>query len=233
MDKLKIIQTIANKTKLTLLAVRYTSKKPDWKPELDTVCKEVSVSEINPVMLRALFPAEKILLKSRISVRETGEKIPAYITKFERQENKYLYLKNANADKLGSATIAPYQGGFCRSIVGGDYIYNSLELVSLESANKGNKASPFRGIGTELLKAAVKESKTSGFNGRLHLMAQDAHPPTPFYYKCGLRFVDEKKNKLMEEFLNALKSENKALDDSIKKGLMYLPDENIEKLLAL
>ena len=226
----KITPLIINNSKVTLPAIRYdfstffhqasTSKKAIASP----------VSEVSAKILKSLMHSETIFAKTFITERSAGKKVPVYITKFERSDKKYLYLKDENTEKLGSIVLEfPQQNSF-KAPKSDTY---SLEVTSLESVNKGNSMSPFRGIGTELLKAAVKESKRCGYDGRIHLMAYDSHPPTPFYYKCGLRFLDDNKNKLMEQFLASSKIENVVLDDTIKKGYMYLPSENVDKLLAM
>lgn len=84
-----------------------------------------------------------------------------------------------------------------------------------------------------MLKAAVLESKNSGYVGRIFLRAYDVKPPTPFYYKCGLRFFEDDKNKAMASYLANNASSGLQLEESIKRGLMYLPEENIDKLLNL
>ena len=234
MNELKIVQNSIQKQCKTLPAVRYNIA--NWMKQgcpQQTVSQDRPVSNVCANILKSLMHSETVLSRTALKDRTTGKTIPAYITKFEREGNKYLYLKDENANKLGYAVAELPQRGYFKAPIGDDYIYNSMELTALESVNKGNKQSPYRGIGTELLKAAVRESKKSGFNGRIHLMAYDSHPPTPFYFKCGLRFVQEDKNKLMEEYLKNSKTQNIKLPENLESGLMYLPDENIEKLLSL
>lgn len=177
----------------------------------------------------AEFSRKNLGTLPRIIDRTTGKTVPTELGIIERDNKMYFNLKTKNSENLGYATLEYPQRGLFKIPMGDDYIYNSMELTTLETINKGNGLSPYKGIGTELIKSAIKESKKRGFNGRIHLMAYDAKPPTPFYYKCGLRFVDENKNKLMENFL---KTKGAQLDEKIQQGLMYLPDENIEKLLS-
>ncbi len=160
--------------------------------------------------------------------RLSGKTIPTEVNTISKDNKIYFNLKTKDGETLGYATLEYPQRGCFKFPMGDDYIYNSMELTTLETINKGNSLSPYKGIGTELIKSAVKESKKQGFKGRIHLMAYDAKPPTPFYYKCGLRFVDESKNGLMENFI---KTKGAKLDPKIQQGLMYLPDDNIEKLL--
>lgn len=190
---------------------------------------------ITPINLRLsstngdILELSKSIKKSpQIIDRLTGKTIPTEINTINKNNKIYFNLKTQNGETLGYATLEYPQRGYFKFPMGDDYIYNSMELTTLETINKGNSLSPYKGIGTELIKSAVKESKKQGFKGRIHLMAYNEKPPTPFYYKCGLRFVDETKNGIMETFLN---TKGAKLDPKIQQGLMYLPDENIEQLL--
>ncbi len=199
----------------------------------DECITQTQVSSVSAKFLKTLFPNEKIALKSFVTCRENGKNIPVYITKFEKQDKIYFYLKDEQADKLGYATLSYPSGGVFKVPMGKDYIYNSMELVALESKNQARKFSPYRGIGTELLKAAVKESKAKGFGGRIHLMAYDKNSPVLFYYKNGLRFTSSEKDVLMQKFLSTPAAQRGELPPDLQSGLMYLPEENIEKLLAM
>lgn len=194
---------------------------------------EAPVSAEAAKILKSLMHSETISGKTFLIERDTGKKIPIFVTKFERGDKKYLYLKDENCQKLGHLALEKPQRGYFQTAVGDDYIYNSMEMTELESINKGHKLSKYRGIGIELFKFAVLESKKSGFNGRLHLMAYNSVPPTPFYYKIGLRFIDDNKNKMMEDFIKMSANSQIELPEKIRQGLIYLPDENIDKLLNL
>ena len=81
--------------------------------------------------------------------------------------------------------------------------------------------------------AAVKESIANGYGGRIHLMAYNSKPPTIFYYKSGLKFLNNEKDKLMQKYLSTPAAQRGELPKNLQSGLMYLPKENIKKLLAL
>lgn len=200
---------------------------------LKSLESERPVSEVCSKILKSLAHSEMIVAKTFLTDRDSNLKRAAYITKFERQNKKFLYIKDDGIKNLGYIVLEKPQGGMFNFPMGEDYIYNSMEATALETVNRGCGASVYRGIGTELLKAAVNESKKSGYGGRLYLMAYDSHPPTPFYYKCGLRFLDGEKNKLMQEYIERkAKGVETELIESIRQGLMYLPEENINSLLA-
>lgn len=233
MTMIKINPNVVSRTKENFLpvlrnhiqSVQMPVKAGDYLEPLDAV--------VSAKFLKSLMNCEHIAGKSFLLDRITKKKVPVYVTKFEHQNKKYLYLKDENTSKLGHLVLEHPQRGCFKAPVGDDYIYNSMEMTELESINKGHKLSSYRGIGLELFKFAVKESKKSGYNGRIHLMAYNSVPPTPFYYKIGLRFVDDSKNKLMDDFIKLSKSSQADLPESIRQGLMYLPDENIDKLLNL
>ncbi len=230
----KITPKLTSEIKTNLPAIRYRVLDVPIKAVPIQLDSDLPLSNVSAKILKSLIHAETISSKTFIKERNSGVLVPVYITKFEREGKKYLNLKDENACKLGYLDMEKPQQGYFNNPIGDDYIYNSMEVTTLESVNKGCKASPYSGIGTELLKAAVLESKKSGYNGRLHLMAYNSHPPTPFYYKCGFRFLDSEKNSLMEKFLSSSASNSSInFDEPIQKGLMYLPDENIDYLLNI
>lgn len=182
-------------------------------------------------ILKTLFPDEKISAKTFLILRNNKEKVPAYITRFDKSDKIHFYIKNEKADKLGYASLEYPAGGILKKPAGKDYIYNSMELTELESQNQARKISPYKGIGTELLKAAVLESQKQGFGGRIHLMAYDKNSPVIFYYKNGLRFINPEKDRLLQKYMNTPAAQRDELPEDLQSGLMYLPDENIKKLL--
>ncbi len=236
MSQSQIATSLIKETKEFFPAIRYKKiiQIPQQKQSSNIASgKQIPSTLINSKFLKTLFPTEKIVAKTCLTYRESGQKTPAYITKFEKDNKIHLYIKNEQADKLGYASLCRPQGGIFKKPIGKDYIYNSMELTALESRNQARKNSPYRGIGTELLKAAVKESKANGFGGKIHLMAYDAKPPTVFYYKNGLKFTNTEKDLLMQKYLNTPANLRGELPQELQSGLMYLPEENIEKLLAM
>ena len=235
MEKLQVTTKLIKDSRNFLPAIR--QKNVVTIPTHYTLNKKpqagVPSASISAQFAKLLRPSEKIAAKTFLTNRQTGQKIPVYVTKFERDDKIHLYIKNEQADKLGyAAMVFPY-GGVFKKPIGNDYIYNSVELVSLESKNQARKSSPFRGIGTELLKAAVKESIANGYGGRIHLMAYNSKPPTIFYYKSGLKFLNNEKDKLMQKYLSTPAAQRGELQQNLQSGLMYLPKENIKKLLVL
>ena len=225
---------IAKKVITNLPAIRYEYKLPvHSNVSCENQIAKLPDYKVSAQVLNSLFTSEKIAAKTSLTLRETKQQVPAYITKFEKENTIHLYIKNEQADKLGYASLAYPAGGFCKTPIGEDYIYNSMSLIALESKNNACKASPYRGIGSELLKAAVRESQKLGFGGRIHLMAYDAKPPIVFYYKNGLRFLNNEKDVLMQKYLNTPKEIRGEIPQELQSGMMYLPDENIAKLLAL
>lgn len=219
---------------ITKLELYSNSLKRIGKQSFLEVKKNPSIKNIQDLKLQTItndvvqLSNTPTKISPKIINRVSGKIIPTEISKIKKDNKIYFNLRTKDGKTLGYSTLEYPQKGYFKTSMGDDYIYNSMELTTLETINKGNSLSPYKGIGTELIKAAVKESKRLGYNGRIHLMAYDAKPPTPFYYKCGLRFVDEDKNKLMETFI---KTTGSRLDPKIQYGLMYLPEENIEKLL--
>lgn len=203
--------------------------------KIKNVSKQVTgfFSKETATALRSVFHSSKIIRKTVLRSASSGESVPAYITKTGNNMISSFVLRNAADErKLGTAMLMRAdEPSFANEKIK-NYMLNSLELVSLTSINSGSKTGFYKGIGTELIKECVRESINKGFQGRIHLDAFDRRPPTPFYFKCGFRFPDEEKNILMKEFLEG-KTKNNFLPDSIKQGLMYLPDENIPKVLEL
>ena len=175
-----------------------------------------------------IFQLNANISKRFVIERNSGEPIPVKLTMVSKDDKKFFDIKNLNSETLGFAVLQKSDRNIFKNKV-----YSAPELVSIETINNGNKASRYKGIGTTLLKEAVLESKRSGFDGRIFLMAYDSKPPTPFYYKLGFRFFDENKNTLMDEYFSLLRDKSTKLDSTISKGLMYLPEENIIKLLNL
>ena len=190
-----------------------------------------SCSTTTSAILRNMAESQITIIKTTIKDCDTGELKKVYIKRTEKNGHVYFNLKDPIEEKiLGSAIIAHYDVPSLKNPKIQNYLENSIELVDISSASNGMASSKYRRIGTELIKQCVKESIQKGFKGRIHLSAINRKPPTPFYFKCGFRFPDENKNKLMVEYL---KTTNNPIPEEIKSGLMYLPEENVERLLKL
>ena len=102
------------------------------------------------------------------------------------------------------------------------------ELISFE-----------KGAGTKAIKEIVRKSLSDISQGRVALLASNINykkgHPMGFYYKLGFRSINEKYNKICENWLkNGGRLEDRPTE--IKWGLftppeMYLPRENIEHCL--
>ena len=90
----------------------------------------------------------------------------------------------------------------------------------------------YKGWGTETIKSILAISlEDKDTNGRIILNAKITDgetSPVGFFYKLGFRFTDKNLNNQMEEWMRS--SSNSCISPMIT-GMMYLPKENISKLL--
>lgn len=170
-----------------------------------------------------------------LSLKKTDKKVPAYISKDEYDDcvSFGIYVNNEE-DGLGGIIIqSPEQSRnvcFDSSDFFRKFAKKSMYVDYLYSDNDGHELSKYKGIGTELIKSAVRESIRNGYNGRLILSAANGYAsPVPFYYKCGFRFEDEGANESVEEFL---RSKSKNLPSSLSHGIMYLSEEKAKELVS-
>ena len=170
-----------------------------------------------------------------LSLKKSGKKVPAYISKDEYDDcvSFGIYVNNEE-DGLGGIIIqSPEQSRnvcFDSSDFLREFAKKSMYVDYLYSDNDGHELSKYKGIGTELIKSAVRESIRNGYNGRLILSAANGYAsPVPFYYKCGFRFEDEGANESVEEFL---RSKSKNLPSSLSHGIMYLSEEKAKELVS-
>jgi len=107
------------------------------------------------------------------------------------------------------------------------YYFNSC--YELEDINSPER---FKGWGTDAIKSLVEMSlQDKDTCGRIILNAKITDgetSPVGFFYKLGFRFTDKNMNNQMEDWLRT--SPNSCLSPMIT-GMMYLPKENISKLL--
>ena len=89
----------------------------------------------------------------------------------------------------------------------------------------------YKGEGTKAVKSLLEKSMTDkDTEGRLIVNVKITDNETSsagFFYKLGFRFIDKSKNNIMKNWLT---DEKNILSPQIT-GLMYLPKENIQKLL--
>ncbi len=108
---------------------------------------------------------------------------------------------------------------------------NVLKIEVLRTNNNSVKASPYKGIGTLLVKHAVEESIKKGFGGKLsayaiNLTENRQVTPTLFYEQLGFQFFKEELNKLMRAFRLGYEQE---LPEQLRAGDMFLSEENAKK----
>lgn len=121
----------------------------------------------------------------------------------------------------------------CSSEIMGDNLpayYKKQKYLFIKSPL--NSTRKYKGIGSELIKAAVRESQRQGLDGRICLTASTINPelgsPVPFYYKMGFKSV----NREIQEIIEDCMRNNKPLPEKCLSTTMYLPKEAIQKLLA-
>lgn len=170
---------------------------------------------------------------SELSLKKTDKKVPAYITRDEYDDliSLGLYVeKNGCLGKIILQRPEQAENVCCDSSdFFRDLSKKAMYIYYLYSENDGYGLSQYRGIGTELIKSAIKESSRNGYNGRLVVSAANGNvSPVPFYYKCGFRFEDSKLNKSMDVFFH---SKSNKLPPDLFAGIMYLSDKNAESLL--
>ena len=151
----------------------------------------------------------------------------------EVYENGAMYKRTLGLDQGGC--------GFYEAKVGRDfrdcfhpvpdgYTGNFLLLDRLETWSSG------KGLGSELIKQAVVDSKKAGFEGRVALNAtrlgRSRRTPIPFYWKLGFRTTDAGINAEIEKGMQELATTGKYPDRAPQVHNMYLPDDAIQKILA-
>ncbi len=104
------------------------------------------------------------------------------------------------------------------------YFNNCYLLANIESPT------PHEGAGTEAMQSLVEKSMLDDDTGgrvilyMVQLSDEDTSPK--FFYKLGFRYIDEDNNTAMKEFID-----KNIFEFRMPSGYMYLPKENIQKLL--
>ncbi len=197
----------------------------------DTFVKTSDNKDFSPARIYGKDVFEAV----ELSLKKSGKKVPAYISKDEYDDcvSFGIYVNNEEEGLGGIIIQSPEQSRnvcFDSSDFFRKFAKKSMYVDYLYSDNDGYGLSRYKGIGTELIKSAVRESIRNGYNGRLILSAANGYAsPVPFYYKCGFRFEDEDANKSMEEFL---RSKSKNLPSSLSHGIMYLSEEKAKELVG-
>ncbi len=144
-----------------------------------------------------------------------------------------MYIRRIGLDQGGSGVYEAKVGRDFRDCfhpVPDGYTGNFLLLHRLETWSSG------KGLGSELIKQAVVDSKKAGFEGRVALDAATINKkrgtPIPFYWKMGFRTADNVKNAEIEKGMQELAKTGKYPDWAPQISQMYLPDDAIQKILA-
>ena len=193
----------------------------------------VKTSDNNDFVSSRIY-GKDVFEAAELSLRKSDKKVPAYISRDEHDDLVSFGIYVKNEGELGGIIIqSPEQSRnvcFDSSDFLREFAKKSMYVDYLYSDNDGYGLSRYKGIGTELIKSAVRESIRNGYKGRLILSAANGYAsPVPFYYKCGFRFEDEDANKSMEEFL---RSKSKNLPSSLSHGIMYLSEEKAKELVG-
>lgn len=148
--------------------------------------------------------------------------------KFDGSE--YTRCLSTQAGKSNYTAHFCDKGGVVLGIPDG-YTEKSLWISSL--ATEGSSGN---GLGAEMIKQAVVDSKKAGFEGRVALNAtrlgRSRRTPVPFYWKLGFRTTDAGINAEIEKGMQELAKTGKYPDSAPQVQNMYLPDDAIQKILA-
>ncbi len=105
------------------------------------------------------------------------------------------------------------------------YLKNCYKIDLIEAPQR------YQGAGTKAVKALVERSLADkDTEGRVVVNAEiidEKTSPAGFFYKLGFRFIDNNQNDKMEAWVR----EKTILNAPQLTGMMYLPKENINKLL--
>ncbi len=114
----------------------------------------------------------------------------------------------------------------------GDNIPNYYKDKEYLFINLMESSKKFKGIGTQLIKAIVKQSKKLGLEGRVCLNTTTINPkigtPVPFYHKLGFKSA----SSILEEKITQSIAKNESIPKECEATTMFLPKESIKKLLS-
>lgn len=153
---------------------------------------------------------------------KNGNEVKAVLIHNKQSKSMYLMRgQDALGGTLYSFTSAPIKGDNYP-----DYYKNQKYLF----INQIYSHKKYKGIGTELIKKLVLESKKQGFEGRICLNTTTTKPekgsPIPFYYKLGFEASNKQKH---EEIKKALES-GKKIPASCESVTLFLPENAIKRL---
>lgn len=164
-----------------------------------------------------------IINSEKVSLKDfENNPISAVIVKTGKTSRAILY----NGLSLGNCNFSE-----CSAKINGENypdFYKGKPYLFINSIASTKK---FKGIGTELVKAVVRESKKRGFEGRVCLNASVVEPefgsPIPFYSKLGFQASDINKQLIIDYAMR----NDLSLPDNCQSATMFLPKESIDRLL--
>ena len=174
-------------------------------------------AEITASRLHQIHKATFVPLKDK-----NGNEVKAVL--IHNKQSKSMYLMRGQ-DALGGAIYSVSQA----PIRGSNYpdYYKNKKYLFINSIYSHKK---YKGVGTELIKKLVLESKKQGCEGRICLNTTTTKPekgsPIPFYYKLGFEASNKQKH---EEIKKALE-EGKKIPASCESVTLFLPKDAIKKL---
>ncbi len=141
--------------------------------------------------------------------------------------SKYYWYLERNGEILGDIQCSK-----CSSEITGDNYpeyYKGREYLFI---NRLNSNKQYKGIGTELVKIAIKESQRRGMGGRVCLNATTTNAnlgsPVPFYYKMGF----ESSRKDIQRKIEDSMASRENIPKEYESTTMFLPEDKILKNLV-
>lgn len=153
----------------------------------------------------------------------SGRNIPARVVK----DTSSTWHMDCNGSCVGDIWVSKTSATISGDAVT-DFYKNNTSLF----VNHLNSRKTYKGVGTELLKAAVKESDRLGYKGRVYLNASTTNPqigsPVPFYYKFGFRSSKKCYNEMIADSIENCKK----LPKECEATTMFLPEDKIKEILG-
>lgn len=200
------------------------------------------ISQINNLKFKSVCVQQKETQTGKIGCGEIHVKIPIHRfynihkTSIVTLKNgvKALLINNHRNKSMYLTQDRDYLGGLTYSIsdayIKGDNYPNYYKDRKYLFINSIYSHQQFKGIGTELIKQAVQESKKRGLEGRVCLNTSttkaEKGSPIPFYYKLGFECTNKEKDKLIKAAIK----DKKKIPPSCESVTLFLPDEAIKRL---
>lgn len=186
--------------------------------------------------LKQLEPIEKeknaeYILRHKIGKSNVIKKITKMPTDIIFTEDNGLYYAYIDYIKVGQIGLSPvHQNGMpIKGYVAGLYpVYqgDSLYAYGMESFDN----SIYTGVGTKLHQLAVEKSIKQRFEGKVTLKTFNPGAKL-FHYKSGFRKVGDDSEEFSKQMEKVIKREKSLLDIDNEAINMYLPDEQIQKII--